>query len=401
VKKIGLFLGSTSASGGTFQYNLTVLEAVTALPEDEYEAVIAYSSECWKPILERFEAGVIRIKKTFFNRASAEAWSKLHLPLSIWRKIAPYFHPATKKFLNQRCDLWIFPSQDSWSFWIPVPAMAAIHDLMHRYESRFPEVSAHGEYRRRETHYKRMCDWVQAILVDSEVGRQHVMDSYGYNAERIFVLPFMAPKYIYSTHNPPGFDNRYHLPPKFFFYPAHFWEHKNHVGLIRATNIARRSAPDIKLVFAGGIKNGYESSRRLVSELNLEGHILFVGYVPDDDMPEVYRRARALIMPTYFGPTNIPPLEAFVTGCPVAASNIYGMPEQLGDAALLFGPSSDNEIAQAMLKLWTDDKLCKTLAAKGLERAKNWNQAHFNLRLLAILNSLNQYEDLVSGHKKW
>lgn len=46
-------------------------------------------------------------------------------------------------------------------------------------------------------------------------------------------------------------------------------------------------------------------------------------------MPEFYRRARRMVMPTYFGPTNIPPLEANALGCPVAVSKVYGMPEQL------------------------------------------------------------------------
>jgi len=46
-----------------------------------------------------------------------------------------------------------------------------------------------------------------------------------------------------------------------------------------------------------------------------------------------------MIMPTFFGPTNIPPLEAIAVGCPVAVSNIYGMPHQLGDAALYFNPT--------------------------------------------------------------
>ena len=52
-------------------------------------------------------------------------------------------------------------------------------------------------------------------------------------------------------------------------------------------------------------------------------------------MISFYKYAVALVMPTFFGPTNIPPLEAFALGCPVITSNIYGIPEQVGDAALL------------------------------------------------------------------
>ena len=87
-------------------------------------------------------------------------------------------------------------------------------------------------------------------------------------------------------------------------------------------------------------------------------------------MPEFYRRARAMVMPTFFGPTNIPPLEAFALGCPVAVSNIYGIPEQVGDAALLFDPNSVEEIADCIERLWQDDALCASLISKGHARTE-------------------------------
>jgi glycosyltransferase involved in cell wall biosynthesis len=91
-------------------------------------------------------------------------------------------------------------------------------------------------------------------------------------------------------------------------------------------------------------------------------------------------------MPTHFGPTNIPPLEAFLVGCPVAVSGIYGIPEQVGDAALLFDPESVEEIAKCIERLWTDDALCVMLAAQGKQRAAAWGQEQFNARLREIID---------------
>ena len=93
-------------------------------------------------------------------------------------------------------------------------------------------------------------------------------------------------------------------------------------------------------------------------------------------------------MPTYYGPTNIPPLEAFSVGCPVAISGIYGMPEQVGDAALLFNPDSVDEIASSIRRLWTDDKLCAELSEKGSKKAAQWGQKQFNERLRGIIAGL-------------
>ena len=104
-------------------------------------------------------------------------------------------------------------------------------------------------------------------------------------------------------------------------------------------------------------------------------------------MPELYRRARALVMPTFCGPTNIPPLEAFVVGCPVAISGIYGMPDQVGDAGLLFDPESVEEIVDCIRRLWTDDRLCAELSERGKTRADSWGPRQFNERLREIVEA--------------
>src|SRR5207248_6957615 len=121
-----------------------------------------------------------------------------------------------------------------------------------------------------------------------------------------------------------------------------FWTHKNHKRLLAALAKVRRRCGDVHLLLAGSRDNEYREIQRQVKALRLEQHVTFLGYVANDLMVNLYDRARAMIFPTLFGPTSIPPLEAFVRGCPVAASNIYAMPEQLGDAALLFDPRSEN-----------------------------------------------------------
>jgi glycosyltransferase involved in cell wall biosynthesis len=148
------------------------------------------------------------------------------------------------------------------------------------------------------------------------------------------------------------------------------------------------SLPDLKLVLSGGKRNSYDVVASLVRELGLADDVVFLDYVPDAYMPELYRRARALVMPTYYGPTNIPPLEAFIAGCPVAISGIYGMPEQVGDAALLFDPDSTEEIAECIRKLWTDELLCAKLAELGRQRSANWGQKQFNARLRDIVEAI-------------
>ncbi|WP_274649492.1 glycosyltransferase family 4 protein [Paenibacillus humicola] len=356
MKRIGLLLSSDPNFGGTFQYSLNMLDAIASLPAARYTPVIAYVDPVWRKYLEPYSGMEI-------------------IDLSWWQEPFP------------SCDLWVFPAQEGWDFQKKVPVLTAVHDLMHRYESEFPEVSEGEQYDLREEIYRNICKWSAGILVDSATGRKHVHESYGYPLENIYVLPYIPPQYIH--HPSPGdFDRKFRLPKRFIFYPGHFWKHKNHLRLIEAVALLSRDLPDIHLVFAGLEKNGLEELWQSVEQFRLENRVHFLGYVPDRYMPELYKRARALVMPTFFGPTNIPPLEAFVLGCPVAVSKIYGMPEQTGDAALLFDPNSVTEIAKCVRRLWTDDGLCKDLIRKGKQRAADWGKKQFNQRLQDIIAQL-------------
>ncbi len=378
MKKIGLYLDSV-ITGGTFQYNLSILEAFRSFPTDKFKTVIAYSSDLWKSYLQKENISAIEIKRTIFSRL----WFQMRTPLWLWRNTGKYFDTFSKSFVNQKCDLWVFPSQDIWSYSLPVPSLGTTHDLMHRYERQFPESGSKKEYRVREKHYSQMCNKSEGVLVDSKLGKQQLVESYNVYSSKVHVLPFIAPKYIYEVTK--DVSLKYDLPKKYLFYPAQFWEHKNHKALVRAASLLIAKLPDLKMVFVGSPNNGYSSLKDLIDKFSLQEVFIFLDQIPDEQMKELYTKARALIMPTFFGPTNIPPLEAFVCGCPVAVSNVYAMPEQVGNAGLLFNPNSDTEISDVIYKLWTDDGITQNLIKGGYQKRNEWGQKQFNQRLLDII----------------
>jgi len=378
MKKIGLFLGTQPSAGGAFQYCQAMLEAFTSLPMSEFTKVIVFSCDDWREKLVEFKIPNQSIENTLWGKFFEKILNLINLPIKWDRRMYALFHPIARVLLRQKCDLWIFPAAEPWSYQIPVCALVTIYDLMHRYERRFPEISANGVFEWREKHYSKMSKSVNGIFVDSEVSRLQLIESYGRDPSSIYILPYIAPKYIYNELTPVGFDQRYKGLGKYIFYPAQFWEHKNHKGLIQAVGLLKEKYPDLKLVFVGSKKNGYLSTFKLVKQLNVSENIKFLGYVPDSDMSQLYRRSQGMIMPTFLGPTNIPPLEANAVGCPLAVSDVYAMPEQIGNAAIYFNPSSVQGIADAIEKLWTDDDLCSKLRERGLERNSQHLQFHFN-----------------------
>jgi glycosyltransferase involved in cell wall biosynthesis len=389
--KVGIFLRAREEMGGTLQYNLSVLAAARLLPRDRYQVVVASTGDYWQQRLQCSDITHVRLGSALVSKASIVVWDRLHLPLSLWRVLAPSWHPLTKIFLRQGCDVWIFPSQDSMAYWIPVTSVCAIHDLMHRYEPDFEESASPREFRLRESKYGNLVRWCAGILVDSSTGVNHVSESYSTDKNRIHPLPYIPPDYIYravSDSDKQSLRARYNLSEKFFFYPAQFWKHKNHEMLVRGLHRNLADYPDMRLVFCGGKKNNYDFITGLIRELKLGNNIQIIGYIPDDDMTAMYHCAHALLMPTFYGPTNIPPLEAIACGCPLAVSRIYGMPEQLGDASLYFDPHSLDEVSTVMAALWSNEALCRQLRDRGSARSTAWGIADFSSRLSEIIDTV-------------
>jgi glycosyltransferase involved in cell wall biosynthesis len=294
----------------------------------------------------------------------------------------------------QRCgiDLMVYPAMHPFSFESGMPYIAAVHDLQHRLQPHFPEVSADGEWEHREYVFRHGIERATLVIADSEVGREDIVSLYDAPESRIKVLPFPPPALRAATNaEVVRVALRYDLPSRYGFYPAQFWPHKNHARIVRAVAVARERGVDISLAFAGahtgGIREGcYAEVRRLVAELGLESQIQFLGYVPDEDVPPLYAGAHALVMPTFFGPTNIPVLEAWQFGCAVLSSDIRGIRDQVGDAGVLVDPEAVEDLADGLVRLWTDDSLHGELVARGAKRVAAYTFDDFADRLRAILD---------------
>ena len=386
MKKLGLYLNVNPSGGGTFQYAQTIIDALNSLDKNVYEVEIAYANDEWKRILTKYEFKSFLLKNASTGKFISDLFMALFLPGSICRFLSRFFNPLARELIKKKCDVWIFPGQESISYQIPGKVISTIHDLMHKYEPRFPEVNSNFRYYIRENRYKNIVKSCNTILVDSKIGKQHVIESYRPKDKVVAVLPFIAPKYIKNKNIRKDFDEVYKLPKKFIFYPAQFWPHKNHFNLFEAMKIIKKLSPDIFLVLSGGKNHYFRDIYSYVKKLDLLENISFVGYIPDEDFRGFYKRARALVMPTFFGPTNIPPLEAMATDCPIIISDVYAMKEQSGEAALYFNPNSPDDIAEKIIMLWSDDKMYTDMSKKASERDELNTQNIFNIRFKKIID---------------
>lgn len=385
-RRAGVFLNTPRSSGGAFQYSQVLVEAMRALPRDRTDLVLLSPYADYRSLAEDCGASFVHLPLDLRERAIGRLTSGKAVPPALYRRFRLAFSSWVRTIDAQGLSWVAYPSQDHLSFCTRTPAIATIHDLMHRYETEFPELRDGGEYERRECLYKGIARWAKAILVDSELGRRHVLECYpSCPSDSVHVLPFAAPPVRTGILQPTG--ELPELPSRFLFYPAQFWPHKNHLRLVEALALLKDRHPDMRLVFAGGAKGGHQAVVDAVGRLGLGHAVIFLGYVSDVAVQELYRRADALVMPSLLGPTNIPPLEAFSAGCPVVASRVYAVPEQLGDAALLVDPRSVPEIAAALDSVWTDSDLRRGLVARGRIRSAELSQDAFSARFAEIVEA--------------
>jgi len=133
---------------------------------------------------------------------------------------------------------------------------------------------------------------------------------------------------------------------------------------------------NIKLLIAGG---GEKKRRykRLVKELGISDHVIFLGLV--EDMENIYAISDIYILPSLSEPAGMAPIEAMAAGIPtiISSSRYAGSAERIkdGEAIILENPDQPNNIANALSRLFDGD-LRKELGAKGRELAKHltWEQ---------------------------
>lgn len=391
---IGIFTHGSMGAGGIYHYTKNLLDAIFS--SDLEHNVVLFKNPGNQLDLSQFSLYPncsIELFDPALHTTEQEVQQNIGENGVVIR--AGFNERANKHLSGMGIDLMIYPIAWSFSFECGIPYIVVIHDLQHRIQPEFPEVSAGGEWNRREVLNRNSIKYAEAVFVDSQVGKEDLLAFYSdyISEDKVYLLPYAPVVRVPSRSMQADIDIRekYSLPPRYFFYPAQFWEHKNHCRILDAIAIVRQEHGFyIPLVLVGSNVGPPHERRELVffdlveqaRRLGISEQFYYLGSVPDDDMPRLYRQAAGLVMPTFFGPTNIPILEAWSLDCPVITSDIRGVREQAGDAALLVDPKSPEAIAQALYRLWTDSALSEKLRENGAKRLGLFSFEMFRKKLV-------------------
>lgn len=385
--KIGLYSGSLRPEeGGGYTIEKEIISAISKHKElTKHEFVLFSLFDI--PSLRKEGFAIANINISISERAIYKIKNTLGLS-----KANQANHPLQKIILRERIDLMFYLSP--WeNFFLGIPYFSMVWDLQHCLQPYFPEVSAGGEWEKREHYYTKNLPKASRIIIGNKAGGDEIHQFYNIPTERIALLPHPTPSFALENA-----EVKHDLPKNFnpqrpyLLYPAQFWAHKNHIGLVKALQVLKEDFnTDFDLVFVGSDKGNKKFVQQKVEELGLQNRVHFLGFVAINELIALYQNAFALSYITHCGPENLPPLEAFALGCPVVASLVSGAEEQLGSAAILVSSTSPQSIAEGIMSLVNNESLRQELISKGKELAQKRSGKEFIIKFFAVLDDFEPY----------
>ena len=369
---IALIFSGDEEIGGGFQQQLTTILELKQLNNYKF-TVFVFSKE------NIAKLQVHNIKPIFIKEKYLEKVFR-YLLRQNW---AYYFvekykimSPFEKILIRNDIDLAYFLSPNGLSFdLVKINYITTVWDLSHRDTPEFAEGYTYRKFEQREILYNKSLIKSIAIITDSNRGKINIIRRYGVDENRVYPVSFLPSKDSNNT-NSIAVKKKYGIEENYIYYPAQFWSHKNHVYIIDAIAILKRRNIEITAIFSGSDQGNLNYVLEYAKNIGVRNHIEYLGYVPGEDIYSLYKQALALVMPTYFGPTNIPPLEAFSIGVPVIYSDLPDLKEQVGDAALLCDLNNPESLANHIKSLLQSDNLRSSLIEKGQKRLKELQEVN-------------------------
>lgn len=251
------------------------------------------------------------------------------------------------------------------------PVVATIHDLI--YYLNFDACPNRLAYLYARFMFKRVVNIAQKIITGSEFTKKEIVRHLGVEAKKVVVIYHgVSPLYRpVEAGMRKTVISRYGIKGGYVFYAGSHQPRKNLVRLVKAFSTIKDR--EHQLVLAGKIDPRREELYNAAKEKGLDGRVLFIGSVPEEDLPSLYSGATAFVFPSLNEGFGLPPLEAMACGAPVISSDATSLPEVVGDAAVLVDPADAVAIADGIDRLLASSMLQSELREKGLERAKQFS----------------------------
>jgi len=222
--------------------------------------------------------------------------------------------------------------------------------------------------RRYETQLMNRSD---ALIAVSKYTVDELTDLYGIEEEKIHVIyngvdinKFKPRPNRTELRREIGLEQK----KKTVLFVGRLYHRKGLETLLRSIPPVLQQFSDVTFAISGtGFKKKEESLRDLAKELDIEDYVSFLGYVPDEKLPDLYAASDMFVLPAIYENFPFAILEAQATALPVISTNVGGIPEFLVDNenGFLIDPGDQEQLTQRVLALLQNPKLAKEMGNRG------------------------------------
>ena len=337
---------SGSLAGGANTYEAAVIRVLSELEEGgSVELSVLVPAE-----VPGAEGDVEQQSSRHYPNSVLSKVRSLIASTPVGRLIATVFplSPLQRSLKSLTPDLVYFPSPNIHAMGVyKYPYVFTVWDLGHRELRQFPEFANPVEYFLRERLYRKAFSRASSILTDSMWTGHRLEEIYGLSADRWLSLGMAF------TVSVPTNVKSIDVNGPYFLYPAQRWPHKNHRTLLEAFAQVVKVRPDAKLVLIGSSKGGGVDLESWIGELGIANNVMDLGFVDSSTTFGLIAGAQAVVMPTYLGPTNLPPIEAASLGVRSIVSDVHHFDEPISDYLLPVPASEPHRWTDAMFAIFS------------------------------------------------
>ncbi|SFC75071.1 glycosyltransferase [Butyrivibrio sp. YAB3001] len=356
--KVAVYFDDVSPEKGGASSLLMTIEDELKKLKGKYDIVICYnggSGHPYKTKKDDFE--YINVDKVRLNNLFKMFC--LNTKNSVRNAMLRFFYHNERLYRESYLD-YLAEKEGIDIYWFTYPAnvdlttpfIYSLWDLGHRILPSFPDTTKPAyRWKGLDEQYSRLLGKASYILTGNETGKKEILENYNVMADKIRIVPFPVTFFCYGPEEKPKLE----LPDKYFFYPAQFWPHKNHICIIEALELLRKeNGIDAHVLFTGSDKGNKQYVADMAKEHGVDDLVHFGGFVTYEEMKYIYTHAEGMIFASVSGPNNIPPIEAVYLECPLIISDIPGHQEQMGEGIMYFNGYKPSELAAHMKKLLSD-----------------------------------------------
>jgi glycosyltransferase involved in cell wall biosynthesis len=207
------------------------------------------------------------------------------------------------------------------------------------------------------------------VITVSEYSREQILQRFP--KARVVVLPNSISESWYVRQNATSVRDR----ENYILMVSAMSPHKNIQRGLQAYSAyvsdVGLSCADLRVV--GISKTNAANLQPRLRELGISDRVHFMPYLSELELQRLYRRAKALFIPSLMEGFGIPVLEAMASGTPVISSSATSLPEVGGSAPEYCDPYDATDICRVLTRVLADDDLRAGMAERGLSQAETFH----------------------------